>query len=143
MTRHTLSEYQTALQQETGLLLDILVYENMSPEKLGLWMQGVEVAQVPDVSDLSLLTQHLPSPLVNTREDFQERLRVVAALQQPHIFEKALIELPAFASLIASEAAALDHQIPPLTIIRNLRDRIARLIWDANPLLLRQLQRMT
>lgn len=143
MTRHTFDEYKATLHQHTGLLLDIRVYDNLQPETLGLWQQEVEIAQVADVADLSVLQAQLPKRLSRTQDDVQQRIQLIAALQKPCVFERALLASPHFSSLLCTDTSTLDTQLPPLAIIRKMRNRIARLVWEANPLLLMQLEQIT
>lgn len=141
MARHTIPEYQVTFEQATGIPnVDILVYDEGNYERIGIWQQELELLQIPDVNELSDLALHIPPSLHCSQEDFPKRSRILAQLQgSPKLCERILQELTHIKEEMRQVLLPDDED--PMSIARLTRGRMEEIIWDATPLLLKQLER--
>jgi len=150
MTRHTLQAYQNHLEELTGLLCDIVVYDETNHEQLGAWMENTEVAQFPDLIDTRDMATHIPEGLLLASRnseakqlEFETQLNVLKVLQSnQRLLEHVLTTIPHLKENVEHSPVS-EPRGDPLAVSRRVRGCIATIIWNANPFLLEQIRRVT
>lgn len=140
MTRHTIPEYRNTFEQATGIACDtVMVYDEGDYERIAFFHDGVELIQIPDVAELSNFAHHIPPSLHNDQSDINLRYQILAQLQsKTEAFERVLQELIHFREEM--QCMLLREGAPPLEIVRDIRGHMEETIWNATPLLLKQLK---
>lgn len=141
MARHTIAEYQWHLEECTGgLRCDIIAYGEGEYERLGAWVGPVEIIQVPDVVDLRDLRRHVPEELSTSHPQFDVRFDLLEHLQtNQRSLEEVWKNLPIFRELLQAVLETGGKTDDPMAIVRRVRRGIGTIIWNATPLLLKQI----